>query len=717
MEGCVFGEESFVVSNFSRPKALRAGAFFMSATLALVFTTAARAERWSPFAINGGEGGQRPNSMAVSADGKWVLCGTDVGGVLQSHNGGKNWAHIGNGFDSYGSLSMIGDPKNPQRAFVVGVSDANSAHDSSDGVFRSLDGGKSWQRVLTDLRNDDVRDRREQIAIDPTSFDPKLGFCTTIYYAQKLRGQEAQSRIFRSTNGGESWIALPLLKGVYNIAVCPQSGALLAGGANGLFRSTDKGLFFHRVLDQNVTGLSAVAGAVAVGTNAPAEIYVSRDSGQTFEKKSASGTHEDRGGQFFSLKISPADSRRMLVVQYHKDGHGRYISHDGGESWKHTLDYDRSRSPELICGQEKHEWKADHVWHPTNPNIVWSTNHDYIVKSDDGGQSFFWANAGNTGIYLGQGHSFHFNPHNPDYIALSSLDWNGAATYDAGKTWTEMRFRGNWWGFNYACMAVEPGVFFGGAADGHGAENLDLYVTYDNGKTYKHFDLNHAAWGRNYTAHIDPRNKNIWFWLDYRSADRGQSWQKMNDCAAVFTHDPKSGALYGIGGNNPVSTRIVRSTDHGQSWQTVTDIGDGEIRDIAINHLTQTLYIATQNKIVRHEISNKTTSEAGALPLDQLGNGPNIFSVAADPVRPNILYVANGAHYYVPDTSAIRSTDGGKTWHSIYPAARHKTLHLRAANYGTGAQDTLWVRVNPKTREALFGSNCKGFFKIGAPGK
>ncbi|HVF85434.1 MAG TPA: hypothetical protein VM821_05605 [Abditibacteriaceae bacterium] len=674
-----------------------------------------QAEKWAPFNINGGEGGQRPNSMAVGADGQWVLCGTDVGGVLQSRNGGKTWAHIGNGFDSYGSVSMTGDPMNPQRAFIVGVSDANGPQDSSDGVFRSTDGGKSWKRVLTDLRNDDVRDRREQLAVDATSFDARLGYCTTIYYAQKLLGQESQSRVFRSTNGGESWIALPLLRGVYNIAVCPQTGALLAGGANGLYRSEDKGLFFNRVLDSNVTGLHAVGKTVAVGTKAPANIYVSQNSGQTFEKKAATGVHADLSGEFLSLKVSPSDPRQMLVLQYHKEGHGRYISHDGGKTWKHTLDYDRSRSPVLIAGQEKHEWKADHVWHPTDPNIVWSTNHDYIVKSDDGGQSFFWSNTDYTGIYLGQGHSFQFNPHNPNYLALSSLDWNGAATYNAGKTWTEMRFRGNWWGWTYACMAAEPGVFFGGAADGHGAENFDLYVTYDNGKTYKHFDLNHPSWSPSYSSYIDPRNKNTWFWLDYRSADRGQSWQKMNDCAAIYTHDPKTGTLYGIGGSSPSSTRIVRSSDGGQTWATVVNIGQGEIRDVALNHLTQTLYIATQQKIIRHDIKTSVTTDTAALPIDQLGNGPNVWSVAADPVKPDVLYVANGAHYYVPDTSAIRSTDGGKSWHSIYPAERHKNLNLRADRFGTGAQDTLWVRVNPETREALFGSNCKGFFKIGPP--
>lgn len=699
----------------------------------LAFSFHLQAQHWERFPINGGEGGQRPTSMAADRiDGNWVLMGTDVGGFYSSIDGGAHWKQCNVGFDSYGSMSLIIDPKNNQRAFVVGCSSKSQKHLANNGIWRTTDKGLTWKWVYEDALSGDKRaprDRREQITIDPTSYDAKLGYCKIIYWSPRKQGNHGQAQLVRSTDGGDTWAPLQGVKGLCNIVVAPDSGDLFVGNWEGLFRSQDKGNTFSKIIpDVAVSAIDAVGDKVFIGTaevekrGTIPQLFVWDNRTETLVEVERKGLPSKNGKRYFSLKVSPADPNRMLIMANKNKGHDRYVSHDGGQSWKPTQDYVSKRP--LIAGQKNNEKYADHAWHPTDPNICWSTNHDYAVKSFDGGKGFEWSNAGFSGSAIGQIHLFSLNVHHPEYIMLPIIDWNGGVTLDGGNTWKALGLK-RFWGHTFGGYVVEPGVWFFGNNPStvrgywNPGKKISLFITRDNGKTLteKKLDISAVDPVGCWNAYQDPVKKDVWFYANWRSEDAGHHWSKMKNCVMVITHDRSDNVLYGWGrGLKSKSNDVVRSTDHGRTWELVYT-AQRTVRDLAVDQKNKILYVCTDRSLERFDLKNNETLPAlNNFPEDQKGNLPKLWSIGLDPVDTDVLYLANGGNYYQPDTSVLRSTDRGNSWQSLFASERWNNLHLRQPGGGS-CSEAVAIRVRADTREAIVATNTFGWWKIGPPEK
>jgi photosystem II stability/assembly factor-like uncharacterized protein len=257
-------------------------------------------------------------------------------GVYKSTDGGRTWTHMG-----LGDTRQIGrirvHPDDPERLYVAALGHTFGTN-AQRGVYRSKDGGATWQRVL--FVNDSTG--AVDLAMDPRN--PRVlyaGFWQAARTPWSLESGGRGSGLFKSTDGGDTWRALSghgLPKGPWGrIGVAPSGArpdrvwAMIEAEEGGLFRSEDGGANWRRVSDDRRLRQRAwYYSHVFADPQNPDGVVVlnvqflrSTDGGRTFAAvPTPHGDHHD-------LWIAPEDPRRMINGN---DG-GANVSADGGASW------------------------------------------------------------------------------------------------------------------------------------------------------------------------------------------------------------------------------------------------------------------------------------------------------------------------------------------------------------------------------------------------
>lgn len=257
-------------------------------------------------------------------------------GMYKSLDAGKTWAHIGLD-DTRHIGAVIVDPRNPDIVFVAALGHAFGAN-KDRGVFRSADGGKTWQNVL--FKDDKTG------AIDIT-FDPNNSHVLYAAMWQVLRTPWSfdsggpGSGLYKSSDAGLTWQRLEghgLPEGVLGrigVAVSPADSsrvyALIEAEKGGLYRSDDAGGSWARVNEDHRFRQRAwyFTHVFADPKNADfvyvlnTGMYRSTDAGKSFQVLGP--PHGDR----HDLWIDPTNANRMIE----SDDGGATISTDGGKTW------------------------------------------------------------------------------------------------------------------------------------------------------------------------------------------------------------------------------------------------------------------------------------------------------------------------------------------------------------------------------------------------
>jgi lysophospholipase L1-like esterase/photosystem II stability/assembly factor-like uncharacterized protein len=648
----------------------------------------------------GGEGCQWPRGGVVisEADPSFMLLPIDVGGLYRSLDGGKNWQIAVVGWDARGANALAIDPRNPRHVIGVAANGADWNDDwgaSPHGIYVSNDKAASWKHVLA--LNDGKQ--ADAAAFDPTSFDAAKGVCTVAYVSSNRYG------LLKTNDGGETWAAVSTQpvglshdeNSPPRMAVHPKTGAVYLGGKGGLFVSTDGGKTFAKKHDANVWGLSVHADRLWI--SGAAGLLTSADGGGTWETLPAAGVNREANNKpVRDVSVSPADPRRMTVwVQGGDWKWVRYVSQDGGKSFAPV------KIEQGVAGNMplnvRQGWYA---WHPKDPNVCYGLGGDWVTKSTDGGKTFTWENNGYNGVMLGG--MFNFSPQSPDTVFLSFQDYNAAFTTDGGATWNYRDASGKGYGgYCYGGYTPDGRIMFYGDSD-HWGPPRRLRVSRDGGKTWafvngpdgKPLTLDGAD-----VSLSDPADPKFLFCGSLRSADGGATWARMADCEGVFTFNPATKALYGKKGS-----AVVVSKDHGATWTKAAEV-EGGFRDVAVDHKSGRVYVASQDQLKVWDGKAWTTVET---PKDQYGR-PCVRTVAVDPQATAVVYVGGSRDIYSSHATVCRTTDAGKTWTNLTVNAP------LAAGAPGGPHEVSAIRVHPVTREAWAAGQCYGMWRIAPPTK
>jgi photosystem II stability/assembly factor-like uncharacterized protein len=270
-------------------------------------------------------------------------------GVYKSADAGRTWQHIG--LDDSEHIGTVWvDPRNPEIVLVAALGRTYSKSEQR-GVFKTTDGGRTWNRVLY---KDDITGAVDLVfAAD----NPKIGYTALWEHYTRPGGRGAIEAtgfagVYKTIDGGDTWTQLTEgLPGgrLGRIGVATSAdgrkvfaivagggggggGGGGAGGGGGLFRSDDGGAHWSKsTQDTRVTG-SGYFSRVFLDPKNPDVVYVaqtslyrSTDGGHTFDSyKGAPG-----GDDNHALWIDPRDSDRMIMAS----DQGATISMDGGKSW------------------------------------------------------------------------------------------------------------------------------------------------------------------------------------------------------------------------------------------------------------------------------------------------------------------------------------------------------------------------------------------------
>jgi photosystem II stability/assembly factor-like uncharacterized protein len=326
--------------------------FFMAPNNGGVWKTTDYGRTWSP--IFDGQDTQSVGSLAVApSDPNILYVGSGEGlqrpdlsvgdGVYKSVDGGKTWAHLGLR-DGQQIASIAVDSANPDRLFVAVLGHPYGPNDER-GVYRSVDGGKSFQRVLYKDENSGAI----EVMFDP--HDAKILFAD-LWSARQAPWEMggsfngSGSGLFRSSDGGDTW--QPVKGGLPDVShglgrigftIAPSDSKRMYAmvDANpdfgGVYRSDDAGVTWKRANhEERVWGRGGDFAWVTVDPGNPDKIYVadtstyrSTDGGATFLAiKGAPG-----GDDYHSIWINP-DNADVILLGVDQ---GATISVNGGASW------------------------------------------------------------------------------------------------------------------------------------------------------------------------------------------------------------------------------------------------------------------------------------------------------------------------------------------------------------------------------------------------
>jgi len=263
---------------------------------------------------------------------------TQGDGVYKSTDAGKTWKHMG--LKETQAISRIRIHPENEKLVYVGALGHPYGENEDRGVFRSKDGGETWEKVLY------VSDKAGAADLIIDRSNPNILYASTwqVYRkAWKMWGGGPDSKLWKSTDGGDTWIDLTGMPGMpegpigkIGVTVSPANPqrvwAIVEANEGGVFRSDDGGATWKKVNDERKLRQRAFYySRIYADPKDPNTVYglnvdfwKSTDGGETFDVE-INVPHGDN----HDLWIDPNDPMRMISAN---DG-GGVVSINGGKSW------------------------------------------------------------------------------------------------------------------------------------------------------------------------------------------------------------------------------------------------------------------------------------------------------------------------------------------------------------------------------------------------
>ena len=638
-------------------------------------------------------------------------------GVYRSTDAGKTWKHVGLA-DTRHIARIRVHPTNPDLVYVAALGHAYGSNEER-GVFRSKDGGETWEKVLY------KSDRAGAIDLSLDASNPRIMYAAVWQALRepfRFTSGGPDSGLYKSTDGGDTWTditgnkGLPDgVKGRIGVAASPAKPgrvwAIIEAEERGLYRSDDGGGAWERVSDDgNLMQRPWYYGHVYADPQDANTCYVlnlsmwkSTDGGKSFVRVTT--PHGDN----HELWIDPRNPKRMIEGN---DG-GACVTFNGGETWSTIYNQLTSQFyhvttddqfPYRVYGTQQDNsaisvpsrtntgaipWsdcyavgssESGHIAvDPKDPNIVFS---GAIGSSPGGGDSLLrydhsirqtrivsvwpeyqWGTGVKDHKYRFQWtYPIVFSPHDPDVLYIT-----GQYVFrsdNGGESWE----------------IISPDLTRGDESKmeaSGGPLTLDTTMVEHYGTIFAFAESQHEKgvfWvgSDDGLVHISRNGGESW---DDVTPDELPKWTRI-DIIEVSPHDPAtayvSGTRYKWDDNRPL---LYKTSDYGQSWTKITDgiPEDDFTRVIREDPVKQgLLYAGTETRVyVSFDDGGSWQTLRGNMPVTPISD----LVVKGD----DLVVATNGRAFWImDDLPALRQLSGADAETEatlLKPAPAHREPH------------------------------------------
>jgi photosystem II stability/assembly factor-like uncharacterized protein len=551
-------------------------------------------------------GGRIDDFAVVESNPNIVFVGMASGGVWKTTNNGTTWEPI---FDTE-AVSTIGDiaiaPSDPSVVWV-GSGEPNNRQSSSwgDGAYKSVDGGKTWQKMGLAATHHIGR-----IVIHPRN--PDVAYVAALGH---LWGPNPERGVYKTTDGGKNWTQVLKINadtGVSDIAMDPQSPDILYAAAYERRRTP--------------FGFN--------GGGSGSAIYKTIDGGANW-KKLAKGLPYENGGDTgrIGLDIYRKDPNIVYAIVQHEHG-GTFRSDDKGETWKKMGD-----------ANPRPSYYSQIRIDPNNDLRIWELGAQ-MFYSEDGGKKFVTDRV--RGIH-GDFHAMWIDPADSNHMITGS-DGGIHSSYDAGRTWDFVNTIAIGQFYEISIDNQKPYMICGGLQD-NGSWCGPSQTTARDGITNEDWTVIHG--GDGFYAAIDPVEP----WMVYTESQDGHVARRdmRTGQQRSIRPEPKyNEPPYRFQWNSPVAVSVhnhttvyyggnylFKSTDRGDSW---TRLGADLTTGVDRGKLPILGMVPDKNTLSRN---------------DGVQEYPTITTFSESPLTPNVLWVGTD------DGNVQVTRDGGKSWKNV----------------------------------------------------
>jgi photosystem II stability/assembly factor-like uncharacterized protein len=547
-------------------------------------------------------------------------------GIYSSTDNGKNWNHHGLN-ESHHIGRVVLHPTNPNIIWVAVLGHLYSEN-ADRGVYRSTDGGRSWQRTLFVDNNSGAID----LCVDPT--DPNIVYAATWYRTRR------------------AWEFIG------------------AGEGSGIWKSTDGGATFQRTQKGFPTGKNVGRIGLAIGKNAEGKtvLYASLDNqdpkpedkstndevlkAEQFRKMTAAQFAELNDEKLsdylqkndFPEKYTPAAVKELIksnkikpeaLADYIEDANFKlfnanyigaevYKSEDGANTWTKT-----HKDPIEQMFFTYGYYFSNIRCHPTQPNRVYLLGY-LVITSNDGGAT--WENINGDNVHPDH-HALWVNPARPDHL-INGNDGGVNISWDNGKSWI-------------LCNQPPVGQFYFVTAD-----NADPYNVYGGAQ-------DNGVWvgPSTYSASSEWQQTGDYPYNSLLGGDGMQVQVDPRDNITVYTGF-QFGNYFRINRLSGTRTRITPQHELGErplrwNWQTPI---------LLSTHQSDVLYMGANRLYRSFNRGNTWEAISGDLTTGgKAGNVPfgTLTAISESPLKFGLIYTGS-------DDGLIHVTrDGGDTWTNI----------------------------------------------------
>ena len=550
-------------------------------------------------------GGRVTTVTGVPSQPRTFYMGVASGGLFRTIDGGSNWTPVADGAIPLGSMGSIAVADSDPDVIYVGTgSDGVRSNVSTGrGVYKTLDGGRTWQFA-------GLYDAGQIGAVRIHPANPDIVWVAAYGDAFKRNSERG---VFKTTDGGKSWRKVLFVNdgvGAMDVEIQPGNPNVVYAWMSRLERKP----------------WTIVSGSRDGG------LYKSTDAGDTFTRITA-GLPGDLIGKA-NLAVTQAKADRIYALIEAKPGGGLYRSDDAGQSWALV-----NSQPALI--QRPFYYTTLGV-DPTNADVVYAGAESFF-KSTDGGRTFSTMRTPH-----GDNHDIWINPKDGNTM-IQANDGGANVSFDGGRTWSSQlnqvtgEFYGVWLDNEfpyklYAAQQDDSTLIITSQASPFAREDWRAGPGCETGPIMPH-PLNPAIVYGSCKGQFSVMNmktgqeKNYWIGAQslYGNPARDLIYRMQRvSPMAVSPHDPDV-LYYG-------SQYVHRTRDKGVTWETISP-------DLTAN--PDCCQGASGEPITRDVTGEEFYS--------------TLYAIAESPLEKGVIWTgANDGPFYV-------TRDNGKTWTNVTP--------------------------------------------------